>query len=95
MHASCHGNRSGEKAFLKDPVKHLKCAGSEKQEEVLGMIIHPGTYIYFFFTSSKSFEFVLKNNVCEKNVSKLIQFHNFKLDKIIPFNSKGKFSYKS
>lgn len=26
MHASCHGNRSGE-AFLKDPVKHLEGAG--------------------------------------------------------------------
>lgn len=32
MHASCHGNRSGE-AFLKDPVKHLECAELRGREE--------------------------------------------------------------
>lgn len=31
MHASCHGNRSGE-AFLKDPVKHLEYAGLRETE---------------------------------------------------------------
>lgn len=31
MHASCHGNRSGE-AFLKDPVKHLECAGLRERK---------------------------------------------------------------
>lgn len=31
MHASCHGNRSGE-AFLKDPVKHLECARLGERE---------------------------------------------------------------
>lgn len=49
MHASCHGNRSREEAFLKDPVKHLESAGSEKQKDVFGMIIHPGIYIFYKF----------------------------------------------
>lgn len=33
MHASCHGNRSGE-AFLKDCVKHLECAKLRERERV-------------------------------------------------------------
>lgn len=59
MHASCHGNRSGE-AFLKDPVKHLECAGiffsffSEHEREMRAWkrcaVDHcPSFHPFFFF----------------------------------------------
>lgn len=63
MHASCHGNRSGE-AFLKDPVKHLECAGLRVREEkesgrdVSWTIVH--LFICIFLPSIRSENYVGK-----------------------------------
>lgn len=54
MHASCHGNRSGE-AFLKDPVKHLECAWlgervseREREERERNRCVVDGRQLFIF-----------------------------------------------
>lgn len=49
MHASCHGNRSGE-AFLKDPVKHLECAGLGERKRETEKLVEDMCFVNLFIS---------------------------------------------